>query len=177
MIRVAALALCLLGCASQAIPGAKVLPDKYGQPYQGVRAAAPDLHDGEKRLDIFLGVVVEPVDEQLDEQASFKEVIYCVALNEDEDPLPEVASLIGQTPADRLIYVWGKPIQEKRGFWWDGVDCAAEALAVWHPKARKYVYFDLVYGRPIWRWTVIRGALKKAVEGGTKGAVKVILPR
>lgn len=159
-----------LGCGTPSGPGAKALPGKYGQPYEGLRAAVPDLLDGGRRLDLFIGVPVEVPEgeEVLDAQPSFSVIVYCVALNEGKDPLTEVSKLVVQTPADRPIYIWGEAIKEKRGFWWDGVTCIAKALAVWHPKARVYVYYDLAYETPWWRWKTIKSGLKTAVEGGKR---------
>ncbi len=177
MIRLALAASLILctACAARG-PGAKRLPETLGQPYQGVRAAAPDMPDGEKRLDIFLGVLPEETEPRLEPEPEFENVIYCVALNEEKDPLPEVAALISVTPADKLIFVYGKPVTTKFGFWWDGVDCAAVAIGVWHPKARKYVYFDLSYGTPLWQWRFIRAALVKAVGNAADKAAGAAIP-
>ncbi len=165
----------LTGCAVRG-PGAKRLPEKLGQPYQGVRAAAPDMPDGEKRLDIFLGVLPETEEPRLEDALEFERVIYCVALNPEKKPLPEVAKLIEATPADKLIFIYGEPITEKYGFWWDGVDCAAIAVGVWHTKARKYVYYDLIYGTPLLQWRFIRATLVRAVQKAADKATSAVVP-
>ncbi len=178
MERILLISLILLcsACMTRGGPGAKRLPET-AVTYQGVRAAAPDMPDGAKRLDLFLGVLPETDErERLDAEPVFEKVIYCVAINPEKDPLPEVARLIEAAPADKLIFVYGKPVTEKLGFWWDGVDCTAIAVGVWHAKARKYVYFDLVYGRPVWQWRYIRAALSNAVEKAANKAVDIANP-
>ncbi len=97
-------------------------------------------------------------------------MVYCVAINPDKEPLPEVAALISATPPDKLIYLWGSPITIKHGFWWAGVDCLAHAIAVWHPKAQDYVYFDLDYSIPFYKRFEIRELLKKMVKKGGEAA-------
>ncbi len=169
-------ALFFTGCAKPTEPGEKRLPKMFGQAYQGVRAAEPDLLDGGERLDLFLGVVAEPDPEAPGEVPQFVDVIYCVATNREEDPLPEVSGLVSKTPPDRMIYIWGAAVRNKHGFWWAGVDCEAKAIAVWHHKAAKYVYYDLVYGRPFLQWRHIRALLKEAVKKGGKAAVKGVIP-
>lgn len=171
------LLLCL-GCSSPSGPGAKEVNKEFGKPYQGLRAAVPDLLEGERRLDIFLGILPEVPEgeeaEVLVPESSWANVVYCVARNEDKDPLPEVAALIASTPPDMTIYIWGSPITRKHGFFWDGVDCEAEAIAVYHPKAEDYVYYDLIYARPWWQWRNIKSGLKSLVDAGRK--VKKVIP-
>jgi len=161
-------------CFSPKGPGGKVLAQKFGEPYQGVRSSPPELAANHERLDIFLGVPVEVKEgeERLEEGRKFKKIIYCIAINEDKRPLPEVFKLIEKTPADKLIYIWGEPVTAKKGFWWDGVDCTALAIGVWHMKAERYLYYDLVYKDGI-RW---RGLLKHAVEKGAKAGFKAVTP-
>lgn len=168
MLRVLLVLLLLAGCAGQEGPGAKVVNEIHGEPIQGLRAAEPDLLGSGERLDLFLGIPVEV--EALD-QPRWKDVIYCVALNSEEDPLPEVADLVRKAPADKTIYVWGTMITKKHGFWWHGVDCRAHAIAVWHTKARDYIYFDLDYSLPLWRRFEIQSLLRRAVEAGGKAVV------
>lgn len=177
MIRIAALStlLILTACATTPKgPGAKILPEIYGKPYQGLIAAAPDLKDKGHRLDIFLGVPAEATEGN---EIEFSEVIYCMALNpHDDDPLEEAAELINHPQQDtsKTIYIWGTPRTEKTGYWWAGVDVDAVAIAVWHPKAQAYVYIDLMYKTSIWRWRTIYSGLRSAVDAGKK--VKKIIP-
>lgn len=152
------------------VPGPKALSEELGRPYQGYRSAPPDLLDSEKRLDIFVGVLSEE-EIKLNERSNFKEVIYCIAQNEGVKPLPEVFKLINEHPNEKLIYIWGKPLSEKRKWWWSGVTCEAVAIAVWHNKAKKYIYFDLSYRTSIWQWATIQAALRKAVENAAKKAI------
>lgn len=151
-------------------PGAKIVSEKFGEPYQGFRSSPPDLLDGNERLDIFLGVPTDDTGNTSGPQ-DYKDVIYCVAQNEEERPLPEVHKLISEAPADKLIYIWGEPVTKKKDWWWDGVTCTAKAIAVWHPKARRYIYFDVSYGTPMWQWRHIRGALRAVVEKGVDVAL------
>lgn len=161
---------CLFGGSK---PGAVHLAEEY-ETFQGFRVADAQLRDGEERLDIFIGIPEEPKEGEpqnpAGEEMRFKEVIYCVAENREEEPLPEVHGLINGTPADKRIYLYGKRVKEKYKIWWDGLDCKAYAAAIWHVKARKYLYYDLKYGTPLREWLSIRRILKKAVEKGTDAA-------
>jgi hypothetical protein len=153
-------------------PGAKTVAEKFGEPYQGFRSSPPELLDKNRRLDVFLGVPEETEeDESLDAPVEYKDVIYCVALNDEKRPLPEVFKLISEGPADKLIFIWGAPVSKKKQWWWDGITCEAKAIAVWHPKARRYIYFDVSYGTPVLKWRNIRRALKIVVEKGAKAAL------
>ena len=179
MVRVAALSTLLIlsiGCATKVPkePAATLLPEKFGKPYQGLIAAAPDLKEKGHRLDIFLGVPAEATEGN---EIEFSEVIYCMALNpHDDDPLEEVAELINHPQQDtsKPVYIWGTPRTKKTGYWWDGVDVDAVAIAVWHPKAQDYVYIDLMYKTSIWRWKSIYSGLRSAVQAGK--SVKKIIP-
>jgi hypothetical protein len=174
LLIITVLSVTIAGCSTPKGPGAKVLPEKYGQPYQGLRAAAPDLK--KERLDLFLGVPKVPAEDRVDEQPAFEEVIYCIALNEEDDSLKEAEALLNHKEQDpnKVIYVWGSPLTKKLGYWWDGIDCLAEAIAIWHPKAQDYVYLDLAYNTPVLRWRNIRNALKAAVKNSGKEALKIV---
>lgn len=164
----------VLACSTHTLPGAKAVAEEFGEPYQGFRSSPPDISKNGERLDIFLGVpeVLKEEDERpLDSPREFDEVVYCIAQNKNKEPLPEVHTLISSSPPDKLIYLWGVPMRKKRQWWWDGVTCVAQAIAVWHPKANRYIYFDLTYSIPIWQWTTIRRSLKIIVEKGVKSAL------
>ncbi len=179
MIRIAAIALMLLAaCASPSGPGAKVVAAKFGDPYQGIRAAAAELAPDHRRLDLFIGepVAVPEGEERLNASREFSRIIYCVALNEEKDPLMEVHALIERGRSDKLIFIYGEPITKQHGFWLDGVDCIAKAIGVWHPKARRYVYYDLAYDTPVWRWRYMHRILRNAVRKAGETALKKVNP-
>ncbi len=169
------LVLVLSACVTPQGPGQTRVNELHGEPIQGLRAAEPDYPGGgdKYRLDIFLGIPrPAPAEGEapLEPLPGWADVVYCVAINPDKEPLPEVALLISATPADKVIYLWGSPISIKHGFWWAGVDCMAHAIAVWHPKAQDYVYFDLDYSIPFYKRFEIRELLKKAVKKGAETA-------
>jgi len=169
------LVLILSACAGPQGPGQARVNELHGEPIQGLRAAEPDYPGGgdKYRLDIFLGIPKAAPEGELEPQPGWADVIYCVAINPDKEPLPEVAALISATPADKPIYLWGTPITIKHGFWWAGVDCLAHAIAVWHPKAQDYVYFDLDYSIPFYKRFEIRELLRRAVKKGGGAAMKL----
>lgn len=175
------LTILAIGCAhGPKSTGAKAVVEIYGKAYEGVRAAPPDLKDSDERLDIFLGVTTEDTERAAPwigpETIAFDDVIYCIAFNEEEEPLPEVEELINATPTDKPIYLWGKAVTEKMDFWWQGVDCIAEVIAVWHPKARDYVYIDLTHKISVWKSLSIKGALRDLVKQSGKAARKAVVP-
>jgi len=171
MIWTITLVLLLCACAGPGGPGKKQVNKQHGKPIIGYRAAPPDLLDGEERLDIFIGIPHDPPsDEDLANgkrtNDQWKDVIYCIALNEEEDPLPEVERLINNAPAGKEIYLWMEPINARWGFWWDGVDCRARVIAVWHVKADDYVYIALDYTMPYWKQISVKNVLKGLVKVG-----------
>ncbi len=161
-MKLGALLLALLcGCATAPRGPAEVyLGEEHGGSFQGLRAAQADLLDGNKRLDMFLGV---PAEVGEGEEARFAEVIYAVARNEGEDPLQDAERLINheQQITTKPITIWCEAPTET--YLLKGVDCDAKAIKVWHPKASKYVIIDLDYTMTPWRRENIRWLLK---EGG-----------
>ena len=175
----ALLILLTTACAHVQKPAAQHLAEEYVT-FQGVRAAPAELRDSEERLDVFIGVLEEEPGGMgpLPEAASrrFADVLYCIAENPDEDPLPEVVERINAAPADKPIFLYGRAVMEKHKFWWGGIDCVFEAIAVWHVPARDYVYYDVGWATPWWRWGMAKDAFKEAIKSGGKAAGKAVKP-
>ena len=140
--------------------------------FQGVRAAAADLKDGNKQLDVFLGLEGE---EERRPGDPFPEVVYCKAWNPEEKVLVQLAELINGAPSDKMLYIYGKRFTKKYKQYYGGLDCIIYAVGVWKPKAQKHIYLDAAYGEG-WRegknWLDFVAAVMK----GGKKAVEVVTP-
>ena len=162
------LGACSLACSSPTGPGATHLGETY-ETFQGYRSAPAELRHGGKRLDIFLGVLNDEA-----ETREYKEILYCIAQNDDKRPLPEAVERINASPEEKTIYIYGQRIVGKHEIWWDGLDCVAQAIAVWHNERAGYVYYDLNYSDPITlkdAFPLLRKAVKKGVDKGVDTVV------
>ncbi len=129
--------------------------------FQGEADGSPELRDDAERLDIFLKQEGGPT-------------IYCIALNEESRPLPEVHERISASPPGKPILLYGERIDaDGMGFWWGGVDCRAVAVVVWHVRARKYVFYDLRFRESLMQWKFVRALMMSAAEKAANGVVPI----
>lgn len=163
--------LALLGCVGplkkeQGEP-VQALASKYST-FQGIRAGAAELQDGNKELEVFLGTG------EISDEEPFSEVLYCKAYNEEKKPLIKLLDLINDTPGDKVIFLYGKKVKDKYKEYYSGLDCVFVAVGVYHTKARRYIYMDAVYGQSFkdyWSWKVF---MKSVIKQGTKYGEKAV---
>ncbi len=158
---------------------------------QGKLASAPQLKEGGKLMELYLGVgektppqpaslIDEETGEEIEIQASvlsaderFDEIKYCIAYNKEEEKrLANAAELLTES-ADKTVFLYAKMIEGRKFKWfYDGLDCVVFAVGVYHPRAYKYVTLDTAYGlgwADIWSF---KAFIASALKAGGKAALK-----
>lgn len=162
-----AIAIVCTGCFGSSDPPVEQLGEQY-EIFQGIRVAAAVLKDGNKRLDVYIGVGV-PI------EGVHPDVLYCVGLNREKDPLVEAHALINAAPGDQPLFLYGRRVEGKYRQWWAGLDCVFEAVGVYDSAKREHITIDTSFGRPIkdlWSWR----RFMKTVLGWSEKAAKEALP-
>jgi hypothetical protein len=166
-LRLLIAALLLVGCANAPKHGKVSIAEEHGEPILGFRAAMADLADGDTRLDIFLGIPDEDVTkDNPDGPVTFKEVLYCIAENDDKKALREIHGLINAAPEGKPLGIYGiRTHGQGYKLWSYGLDCRAKVVSVWQVKGRKFLYLNAEY-MPSWRENLTaKTVLKRLVEG------------
>lgn len=161
------------GCTSgKPEPGVQTLGTQY-EVFEGYRVGPTVKKENGKRLDMFLGVPEEDEQKSLSSTRKYTKVIYCIAENDEKSTLIDPFELLNHdVQQDKRIYIYGKSIIDKYKNIWQGLDCIASAIAIYHPSRRDYVIYDLNYTTP-WEWQSIKSILKKAIIEGAEKAVQL----
>ncbi len=158
---------------------------------QGKLASAPQLKEGGKLMEIYIGIgekappqATTLIDEEtgreieiqpptLSVDQRFDEIKYCIAYNKEEEKrLTNAAELMTES-ADKTIFLYAKMIEGRKFKWfYDGLDCVVFAVGVFHPRAYKYVTLDTSYGlswSDVWSFKAFIG---RALKAGGKAVIK-----
>ena len=158
---------------------------------QGKLASAPQLKEGGKLMEIYIGIgekappqlttlidegdgtEVELPSAPLAADQRFDQILYCIAYNrEEEKRLKDAADLMTES-ADKTVFLYVKMIEGRKFKWfYDGLDCVVFAVGVYHPRAYKYVTLDTSYGlswSDVWSFKAFIG---KALKQGGKAIIK-----
>ncbi|MEE8322424.1 MAG: hypothetical protein V3R57_02210 [Candidatus Bathyarchaeia archaeon] len=160
---------------------------------QGKLASAPQLKEGGKLMELYLGVgensppqatnlidevtgeIIELQPSVLSVDERFDEIKYCIAYNKEEAKrLANAAELLAES-ADKTVFLYAKMIEGRKFKWfYDGLDCVVYAVGVYHPRAHKYVTLDTQYGlswSDVWSF---KDAIKTLLKTGGKAAIKAV---
>lgn len=167
-----------VGCAKNKPPVAEL--GKRYETFQGIRAGAAKLKNGNKELEIYLGIGKKEEGGEypgITPEEPFAEVLWCKAWNHEKDALIEIADLINKGPGDQPIFLYGqRKTGERFKQYYGELDCVFYAVGVYHPDARKHVYLDAAYGTS-WKYGISwSGFVKKILADGAKKGIKVIVP-
>jgi len=158
---------------------------------QGKLASAPQLKEGGKLMEIYIGIgekapahLTTLVDEAdgtevelpsapLAADQRFDQIMYCIAYNKEEEKRLSNAAELMTESADKTVFLYVKMIEGRKFKWfYDGLDCVVYAVGVYHPRAYKYVTLDTSYGlswSDVWSFKAFIGS---ALKAGGKAALK-----